>query len=516
MILLLGFAFGAVGTAGVVCRLSMMAPKASVQTRPNEKAEDQGSDRSHSALALALSAIGMNSRQYLEIQGGHRPTDDLTGLGMATLLPRCDKCHKEFEKLLQCGRCKSAFYCSRECQNNAWKTHKNICRKPSEEPAEATIQLSRLAEKEAKPKPKSFVEPPVTVTKEDLEEPESDQQFRQELLRETKEINAKMMTVIQESGRNPAVFLPKVMSLKEEYHSQILSRISAKSGEQEDFAAEKLGEELMKEVIMAILQRGISGSADQLDLANNHFRAGILQQRSPSDFALQEGDLDGLEPAVSRVAQRGFVTIEGLLDEEIATAIHQECEEKFWKQSGAMSLAQGPADGIFECWLPFPARQGTSPELEHALRILFGLPHEFLRHGYATKLKVPTMAHLVCIPPGGREKLHRDFACDSGAAGRELTFSLFLAHQWKMEDGGALRARIDASEAIIHDPKDPKDPVQPADDPKSGDPEEEKRCFKDVLPEVGRCAIFRSRELWHEMLTPRHRLWVLTLFAYRA
>ena len=38
------------------------------------------------------------------------------------------------------------------------------------------------------------------------------------------------------------------------------------------------------------------------------------------------------------------------------------------------------------------------------------------------------------ICQGGREKLHRDFACDSGAAGRELTFSLFLAHQWKMED----------------------------------------------------------------------------------
>ena len=30
---------------------------------------------------------------------------------------------------------------------------------------------------------------------------------------------------------------------------------------------------------------------------------------------------------VSRVAQRGFVTIEGLLDEEIATAIHQETRE---------------------------------------------------------------------------------------------------------------------------------------------------------------------------------------------
>lgn len=32
----------------------------------------------------------------------------------------------------------------------------------------------------------------------------------------------------------------------------------------------------------------------------------------------------GFAGEVSRVAQRGFVTIEGLLDEEIATAIHQE------------------------------------------------------------------------------------------------------------------------------------------------------------------------------------------------
>ena len=33
---------------------------------------------------------------------------------------------QEFEKLLQCGRCKNAFYCSRECQNNAWKRHKSL------------------------------------------------------------------------------------------------------------------------------------------------------------------------------------------------------------------------------------------------------------------------------------------------------------------------------------------------------------------------------------------------------
>ena len=31
---------------------------------------------------------------------------------------------QEFEKLLQCAKCKKAFYCSRECQTDAWKRHK--------------------------------------------------------------------------------------------------------------------------------------------------------------------------------------------------------------------------------------------------------------------------------------------------------------------------------------------------------------------------------------------------------
>lgn len=48
--------------------------------------------------------------------------------------------------------------------------------------------------------------------------------------------------------------------------------------EQSYAVASKLSEELMKEVVMAILQRGVSraASVDQLDLANNHFRAGRL------------------------------------------------------------------------------------------------------------------------------------------------------------------------------------------------------------------------------------------------
>ena len=39
-------------------------------------------------------------------------------------------------KLLRCGRCKSAFFCSVECQRVAWKTHKSVCR-PVESDASA-------------------------------------------------------------------------------------------------------------------------------------------------------------------------------------------------------------------------------------------------------------------------------------------------------------------------------------------------------------------------------------------
>lgn len=159
----------------------------------------------------------------------------------------------------------------------------------------------------AKPKPKSFVEPPVTVTKEDLEEPESDQQFRRVRCSKqefwwTKHETMDNMDIAWaaylkvwrwylgwwpirthyhfctfqagtsegderdqcqdddghtriwpqscciSSQSNLHEVLPntlstkdwssywfewaKVMSLKEEYHLQILSRISAKSGEQ--------------------------------------------------------------------------------------------------------------------------------------------------------------------------------------------------------------------------------------------------------------------------------------------
>ena len=168
----------------------------------------------------------------------------------AVPLPRCDKCDKEFEKLLQCGRCKNAFYCSRECQNNAWKRHKNICRKPEEEAGEATLQAWRVSQA-TKPAPKKPPESSnLPLQAEDVEEAESFQQVRQELLKETKDINARMVSVMQASKGDPMVFLSEVKELKEEYHRNLRDRLrgssSFKVGAEDEFAAAiRLGEEFL-------------------------------------------------------------------------------------------------------------------------------------------------------------------------------------------------------------------------------------------------------------------------------
>ncbi|KAJ6501458.1 hypothetical protein C8R47DRAFT_970205 [Mycena vitilis] len=41
---------------------------------------------------------------------------------------RCDSCGSSPPSLLNCGRCAVARYCSRECQGEAWRTHKRSCR----------------------------------------------------------------------------------------------------------------------------------------------------------------------------------------------------------------------------------------------------------------------------------------------------------------------------------------------------------------------------------------------------
>lgn len=40
----------------------------------------------------------------------------------------CDNCFKEYQRLKRCSGCKSAWYCSKRCQVEHWKIHKEVCR----------------------------------------------------------------------------------------------------------------------------------------------------------------------------------------------------------------------------------------------------------------------------------------------------------------------------------------------------------------------------------------------------
>ena len=44
---------------------------------------------------------------------------------------RCDHCETYVDKSFLCGRCMEAVYCGKDCQRQAWKVHKHICRSRS-------------------------------------------------------------------------------------------------------------------------------------------------------------------------------------------------------------------------------------------------------------------------------------------------------------------------------------------------------------------------------------------------
>ena len=46
------------------------------------------------------------------------------------ILPKsatCENCKGREKKMMVCGQCRQAYYCSRECQKKNWKEHKKIC-----------------------------------------------------------------------------------------------------------------------------------------------------------------------------------------------------------------------------------------------------------------------------------------------------------------------------------------------------------------------------------------------------
>lgn len=57
---------------------------------------------------------------------------------------RCGNCGKT-EELRRCNRCRCVSYCSAECQREAWRRHKKMCREPTEEdlPLDAVLEKVR-------------------------------------------------------------------------------------------------------------------------------------------------------------------------------------------------------------------------------------------------------------------------------------------------------------------------------------------------------------------------------------
>jgi hypothetical protein len=80
------------------------------------------------AVARAIAAMSVADADKEEIER-RREMGLPTKASQNPDIPACDACGKEFSANLICGACQSAFYCTKECQKNAWKYggHKQEC-----------------------------------------------------------------------------------------------------------------------------------------------------------------------------------------------------------------------------------------------------------------------------------------------------------------------------------------------------------------------------------------------------
>lgn len=71
------------------------------------------------------------AEQVKAMMAGFGPRDAETKQEEVARVPRetCKNCMEPCEKLLRCGLCKSASYCSAKCQKEDWQFHKRTCKK---------------------------------------------------------------------------------------------------------------------------------------------------------------------------------------------------------------------------------------------------------------------------------------------------------------------------------------------------------------------------------------------------
>lgn len=113
---------------------------------PITSLDDDGVTHIHKKLGLYINDRKEKAEKLLAMSCGDRVRSNMMYLHSSEslvdrLLPggtECDCCGKKAEEmaggeLLQCSRCKLAYYCSAQCQKQRWKDgHKQACRSPGQ------------------------------------------------------------------------------------------------------------------------------------------------------------------------------------------------------------------------------------------------------------------------------------------------------------------------------------------------------------------------------------------------
>ncbi|GFH50004.1 peptidase C19, ubiquitin carboxyl-terminal hydrolase 2 [Chaetoceros tenuissimus] len=101
-------------------------------------------DSDYSTSSLAAKAAQLQSAEDSETEQkelaeegevGNSSKQDMRKIPEVPDYPSCDYCGEEFAGKLFCSQCRSAYYCSKECQKKHWKApngHKANCLKMEE------------------------------------------------------------------------------------------------------------------------------------------------------------------------------------------------------------------------------------------------------------------------------------------------------------------------------------------------------------------------------------------------
>jgi len=197
----------------------------------------------------------------------------------------------------------------------------------------------------------------------------------------------------------------------------------------------------------------------------------------------------------------GLVRLRGLVSPELAGRMRSEAEE--WRDKGLLRCTPGHRGrgDLHAFFTEEQAVQRGAPALGCGLSLLGAVCEELSRQRPEGQPPLASTPAQLAVYPGGGEYFwaHHDGVPMEALpatmpemdrrliALRRVTAILYLQTRWEEQWGGALRAHCD------EDYKAP--PV-------------------DLLPEAGSLVLFRSRDLWHEVLPTFNPRFALTMWYF--